>query len=82
MKQAKSTEARVAEVVEFRKKFKELGMNSEDEGVKTLIEKMNEFVRNGTGFSDRIQLLNYERVAICKLTTKKNCVSAIVLRQI
>lgn len=81
MKQAKSIEARVAEVVEFRKKFGELGMDSEDEGVKTLIEKMNEFVRDGTGFSDRIQLLKYERVAICKFSTKKNCVSTIVLRQ-
>ena len=80
MKQTKSIEARLKEVVEFRKKFEELGIDSKNEQVKELIEKMNTFVRDGTGFSDKIKLTDYGRVAICKFSTQKTNVSTIVLR--
>lgn len=80
MKPTKTTEARLKEVVEFRKKFEELGLDSENEQVKELIEKMNLFVRDGAGFSDKIELSDYGRVAICKFSTQKNCVSTIILR--
>lgn len=80
MKQTKTIEARLKEVIEFRKKFEELGLDSENEQVKELNEKMNHFVRDGAGFSDKIELPDYGRVAICKFSTQKNCVSTIVLR--
>jgi len=80
MKQVKTIEARLKEVIEFRKKFEELGLDSENEQMKELIEKMNRFVKDGAGFSDKIELLDYGRVAICKFSTQKSCVSTIVLR--
>lgn len=80
MKATKSIEARLKEVVEFRKKFEELGLDSQNEQVKELIEKMNNFVRDGTGFSDKIDLSDYGRVAICKFSTQPRSVSTIVLR--
>jgi hypothetical protein len=80
MKQVKSIEARLKEVIEFRKKFEELGLDTESEQVKELIKKMNRFVKDGDGFSDKIQLSDYGRVAICKFSTQKSCVSTIVLR--
>lgn len=80
MKQAKTIEARLKEVIELRKKFEELGLDSENGQMKKIIEKMNRFVRDGTGFSDKIELSDYGRVAICKFSTQKNCVSTIILR--
>lgn len=82
MKQTKTIEARLKEVIEFRKKFEELGLDSENEQVKELIEKMNRFVRDGAGFSDKIRLPDYGRVAICKFTNQPRCVSTIVLRSL
>lgn len=80
MKPTKSLEARLKEVIELRKKFDELGLNTDNDQMKILIEKMNMFVRNGVGFSDRIDLSDFGRVAICKFSTQKNCVSTVVLR--
>jgi len=80
MKSTKTIEVRLKEVIELRKKFEELGLDSENEQMKELIEKMNRFVRDGVGFSDKIELSDYDRVAICKFSTQKNCVSTIVLR--
>ena len=40
MKQVKTIEARLKEVIEFRKKFEELGLDSENEQMKELIEKI------------------------------------------
>jgi hypothetical protein len=80
MKSVKTIEARLKEVVELRKKFEELGLDSENEQMKELIGKMNRFVRDGIGFSDKIDLSDYGRVAICKFSTQKNSVSTVVLR--
>lgn len=80
MKPTKSLEARLKEVIELRKKFDELGMDTGNEQMKILIEKMNMFVRNGVGFSDRIDLSDFGRVAICKFTNQPRSVSTIVLR--
>jgi hypothetical protein len=80
MKQTKTIEARLKEMIEFRKKFEELGLDPENEQMKELIEKMNSFVRDGAGFSDKIRLPDYGRVAICKFSTQPRSVSTIVLR--
>ena len=80
MKATKTIEARLKEVVEFRKKFEELGLDSKNEQVKELINKMNSFVKDGIGFSDKIDLSDYGRVAICKFSTQPRTVSTIVLR--
>ena len=80
MKQTKTIEARLKEVIELRKKFEELGLDSENEQMKELIEKMNRFVRDGVGFSDKIELSDYGRVAICTCSTQPRSVSTIVLR--
>ena len=73
MKPAKTIEARLKEMIEFRKKFDELGLDPEN-------EQMNSFVRDGAGFSDKIELSDYGRVAICKFSTQPRSVSTIVLR--
>jgi hypothetical protein len=80
MKTIKTIEARLKEVIEFRKRFEELGLDSENEQMKELVEKMNRFVKDGAGFSDKINMPDYGRVAICKFSMQKNCVSTIVLR--
>ena len=80
MKAQKTVEKRVAEMIEFRKKFEELGLPSEHPQIAELISKMNEFVR-GTGFSGHVDLSDFGRTAICKFTLQPHCVSTIVLRQ-
>lgn len=82
MKSTKTIEARLKEVIELRKKFGELGLDSKNEQMKKLIEKMNRFARDGVGFSDKIRLPDYGRVAICKFTNQPRSVSTIVLRAI
>ena len=79
MKQQKSIEARLKEVMEFRKKFDELGLPQDHPQIVELIETMNRFVR-GQGFSGRIDLSDFGRTAICKLSLQPHCVSTIVLR--
>jgi hypothetical protein len=80
MKQQKTIEARLKEVIEFRKKFEELGLDPEHAQVKVLIDIMNDFVKNGNGFSDNVDLSDFGRVAICKFSMQPRCVSTIVLR--
>lgn len=82
MKQTKTIEARLKEVVELRKKFEELGFDPENEQVKELFAKMSSFVKDGVGFSDKLYLDEYGRVAICKFTNQPRSVSTIVLRAI
>ena len=65
MKPVKTIGARLKEVIEFRTKFEELGMDCAHESMKELVDTMNAFVRDGIGFSDRILLPDYDRVAIC-----------------
>ncbi|ABT14939.1 hypothetical protein NY2A_B540R [Paramecium bursaria Chlorella virus NY2A] len=80
MKQQKTIEARLKEVIEFRKKIDELGLSTNHPQVAELIEKMNDFVR-GTGFSGHVDLSDFGRTAICKLSLQPHFVSTIVLRQ-
>lgn len=80
MKTQKTVEKRVAEMIEFRKKFEELGLPSEHLQIAELISKMNDFVR-GIGFSGHVDLSDFGRTAICKFTLQPHCVSTIVLRQ-
>lgn len=80
MKSKKDVAVRVKEMIEIRKKFQELGLDEETEGMKLLIEKMNEFARDAIGFSGKIRLEEYNRVAICKFTNQPHSVSTIVLR--
>jgi len=79
MKQKKPTETRLKEVIEFRKKFDELGLPTEHPQVAELLETMNRFVR-GEGFSGHIDLTDFGRTAVCKLSLQPHCVSTIVLR--
>jgi hypothetical protein len=80
MKQKKSLDARVKEVVEFRKKFQELGLDPSHPQVKILIDLMNDFARHGYGFSNIVDLSDFGRKAVCKFSTQKNCVSTIILK--
>jgi hypothetical protein len=81
MKSKKTMEARVKEMIEIRNKFDELGLDTENDQMKALIVKMNDFVR-GTGFSGRVDLSDFGRVAICKFTNQPHSVSTIVLRAV
>lgn len=79
MKQQKTVEARLKEVIEFRKKFDELGLPKDHPQISDLLDKMNDFVR-GQGFSGHVDLSDFGRTAICKLSLQPHCVSTIVLR--
>jgi len=80
MKQQKTIEARLKEVMEFRKKFDELGLPKDHPQIAELLETLNNFVR-GVGFSGHIDISDFDnRVAICKLSLQPHCVSTIVLR--
>jgi hypothetical protein len=81
MKAKKDTAARLKEMVELRKKFVELGLDHENEDMKTLLAKMNDFVK-GTGFSGKVVLEDFKRVAVCKFTLQPHSVSTIVLKAI
>jgi len=81
MKAKKTVEARVKEMVELRKKFDELGLDTENEQMRALLSKMNDFVK-GTGFSGRLDLSDFGRVAVCKFTLQPHCVSTIVLKRL
>jgi len=82
MKQIKPMDKRLSEIVELRKKLEELGFDAKNEQVKYLYDKMNRFVKDAEGFSDKIDLLDYNRVALCKFSLQPHCVSTIVLRTI
>ena len=79
MKQPKSVEARLKEVIEFRKKFDELALPKDHPQIAELLEKLNDFVR-GQGFSGHVDLSDFGRTAVCKLSLQPHCVSKIVLR--
>jgi hypothetical protein len=81
MKQPKSVEARLKEVIEFRKKFDELALPKDHPQIAELLEKLNDFVR-GQGFSGHVDLSDFGRTAVCKLSLQAHCVSKIVLRAI
>ena len=81
MKSYKSVDKRVAEMIEFRKKFDELGLPKEHPQVAELIEKMNDFIK-GQGFSGHVDLSDFGRTAICKFSLQPHCISTIVLRQL
>lgn len=80
MKSKKSDIVRVKEMLELRKKFAELGLDEETEGMKQLVQKMNDFVKGGVGFSGKIVLEEYNRVAVCKFSLQPHSVSTIVLK--
>ena len=82
MKAKKSDIARVKEMLELRKKFAELGLDEENEDMKKLISKMNDFVKESIGFSGKIVLEEYKRVAVCKFTLQPHSVSTVVLKAI
>lgn len=79
MKNPKTTEKRLEEVVSFRKKFDELGLPANHPQVRELLDAMNEFVR-GTGFTGTIPLTDFGRNAIVKLSLRDGVESTIVLR--
>jgi hypothetical protein len=81
MKSYKPVDKRVAEMIEFRKKFDELGLPKEHPQIAKLNEKMNDFVK-GVGFSGHVDLSDFGRTAICKFSLQPRCVSTIVLRPI
>jgi hypothetical protein len=80
MKAKKTDIVRVKEMLELRKKFAELGLDEETDGMKELIQKMNAFVKESVGFSGKIVLEEYKRVAVCKFTLQPHSVSTIVLK--
>lgn len=82
MKAKKEVSVRLKEMVELRKKFDELGLDPENEHMKILIGKMNEFVKDGIGFSGKISLDDYGRIAICKFSMQPHSVSTVVLRSV
>jgi hypothetical protein len=80
MKAKKTDIARVKEMLELRKKFSELGLDEENEDMKTLIKKMNDFVKEGVGFSGKVVLEEYKRVAVCKFSLQPHSISTIILK--
>ncbi len=81
MKQPKSVEKRIEEVVCIRKKLDELGFERDHPQVRRLVDVMNDFVR-GTGFTGTISLSDFGRNALVKLATRDNVESTVTLRKI
>ena len=81
MKKYKEVTSRIKEMVEIRKKLDELGFNRDHEQVSELYKKMDCFV-HGEGFSGKVVLSDFGRVAICKFSLQPHCVSTMILRQI
>jgi hypothetical protein len=82
MKEKKSDTVRIKEMIELRKKFIELGLDDENEQMKVLIAHMNDFARDAVGFSSKVDLSDFGRIAICKFTNQPRSVSTIVLKAI
>ena len=80
MRAKKDTVQRVKEMVQLRSKFNTLGLETDSEGMKMIREKMNDFVKNGTGFTGVIPLEECGRLAYCKFSLTYT--STITLRVI
>lgn len=78
MRAKKDVTQRIKEMIELRSKLNTLGIHPDSEGMKMIVEKMNDFVKNGNGFTGVIPLEDCGRMAYCKfsLTT----VSTITLK--
>lgn len=76
-KPAKAREVRASEVAQFKSKFRELGMTTEDEGIAKLVKFLDEFETHGYGASGILRFPLWCMVAQYKFSTQPNVVSEI-----
>lgn len=77
----KTTESRVSEAIKIRQKMREVGLSEEDEQVQQLCKVLNDYVR-GVGYTGKIRLDQYDRVALVKLSLQDQVENTIVLRSV
>lgn len=77
----KTTETRVGEAIKIRQKMREVGLSEEDEQVQQLCRVLNDYVK-GVGFTGKIRLDRYDRVALVKLSLQDQVENKIVLRSV
>jgi hypothetical protein len=80
MKQ-KSQEERLKECIELRKEINKLGLECLQE-IEALFSIMNDFIRNGTSASGKINIPSISRVAEYIFSNKPHIVSTVVLKYI
>ena len=76
-KPAKAQEVRASEVAQFKSKFQELGMTTEDAGIAKLVGFLDEFETHGYGASGILSFPHWSMVAQYKFSTQPNVVSEI-----
>lgn len=81
MKNPKTVEERLSEVIGIRKKLDDLGLSPDHPQVKSLIGVLNDFVR-GEGFTGTVSLSDFGRVALAKLALRRGVDSEVTLRAI
>jgi hypothetical protein len=80
MRPLKPTAERVREAVAIRAKLDSLGLSPEDDDFKRLCDVLSDFVRSGTGFSGRLPLRAYGRVALVRLSVREGAKTTVTLR--
>lgn len=76
-KPSKAPEVRANEVAQFKSKFQELGMTTEDEGISKLVKFLDEFEVHGYGASGILRFPHWSMVAQYKFSTQPNVISEI-----
>jgi hypothetical protein len=76
-KPSKAPEVRASEVAQFKAKFRELGMTTEDEGIAKLVKFLDDFETHGFGASGILRFPHWSMVAQYKFSTQPNVISEI-----
>jgi hypothetical protein len=79
MTKQKTSEERLKECLELRKQINRLGVEVLPE-IESLFPIMNDFIRNGTSASGKIQIPSISRVAEYLFSNKPYIVSTLVLK--
>lgn len=75
----KPTEERVKESIELIQKMKEVGISENSVGFKETRQRLNDWIRNGEGFSGKIHFEEYGRKGELILPTRAGCTSSMKL---
>jgi hypothetical protein len=76
---AKPTEERVKEAIELVQKMKDFGLSETSVGFKETKQRLNNWIRNGEGFTGKIHFEEYGRKGELILPTRNGCISSMKL---
>ena len=79
IKAVKRREERLREASMLRQKFLQVGFPMEDEGVREVLHRLQQFADEGTGASGTVPLPAWKVAARYKLSTQPHIVSELVI---